>query len=262
MATALTPGMDSSPASTTMKTAFHIDTGPHQMYEIDANGAVGHHPQEWSFGPWSADETNAYRQKRYEEKKRLAEQNGLPPPAPPETVQLSEQDAQELDDDETARAEAAELVAEADKREAEQRDYDRRVAEARALLASPRRTIIPTAEQSPARQRREQVQIPDGWKDLSGPKRRSLAMKLGAPVTVTVPEADSRIESEISRRAGNANAQPSDASPSVDANANVQPSEKPPEPRATGLSPKANREADVPAVSADTPVSTDQPKIP
>jgi hypothetical protein len=48
------------------------------------------------------------------------------------------------------------------------------------------------------------VTIPDDWRDLSFPKRRQIAMKLGASTTVTVAEADKLILAEHDRRVAEA----------------------------------------------------------
>lgn len=45
------------------------------------------------------------------------------------------------------------------------------------------------------------VQIPENWQELTGAKRRGLAMKLGAPGTVTKDDANSFITAELERRA-------------------------------------------------------------
>jgi hypothetical protein len=45
------------------------------------------------------------------------------------------------------------------------------------------------------------VDIPADWKTSSGPKRRSLAQRLGAQSNVTEADANSFIEAELERRA-------------------------------------------------------------
>lgn len=45
------------------------------------------------------------------------------------------------------------------------------------------------------------TEIPADWSSLSQSKRRALAMKLGAPRQIKVPDADAMIEREVARRA-------------------------------------------------------------
>lgn len=189
--------------ASTMKTAYHIETGPHQMYEIDANGAVAHHPAEWSFTPWELQDTNAYRQKRYEREAAEAKAAGRPEPIPPADLTLTDAEQADLDTDGQARADAAELVAQADAEEAKRKDREQAVAAARALLASPVSPPTPRlagiAPMDP--KERDQVAIPDDWESMSAPKIRALAIKLNAPNTVTVDDAKARIAAEAKRRA-------------------------------------------------------------
>ena len=44
------------------------------------------------------------------------------------------------------------------------------------------------------------IAIPADWQDLSGQKRRALAMRLGAQANVTANDANSFIEAELERR--------------------------------------------------------------
>lgn len=37
------------------KIAYHVDDGPKEMYNVDANSAVARFPDEWSHTPWSKD---------------------------------------------------------------------------------------------------------------------------------------------------------------------------------------------------------------
>lgn len=185
-----------------MKTAYHVVTGPHVMYEIDANGAVAHHPAEWSWEPWSVDDTNAYRQKQYEREAAEAKAAGRPEPVAPANLVLTDAEQTELDEDGQARAEAAEIVAEADARDKKKREWEAKVSAARALLATPVNPPAPRlagiAPMDP--KARDAVVIDDDWESASVPKQRSLAMKLGAPNTVTADEAKARIAREVKRR--------------------------------------------------------------
>lgn len=185
-----------------MKTAYHVVTGPHTMYEIDANGAVGHHPTEWSWDPWSLDETNAYRQAQYEREAAEAKAAGRPEPVAPAPLALSDAQQTELDDDGKARAEAAEIVAKDDAMVKEKREWDAKVLAARALLAAPVHAPQPAlAGIAPMNPRdRDAAEIDDGWEGWTVPKQRALAMKLGAPNTVTADEAKARIGGEVKRR--------------------------------------------------------------
>jgi hypothetical protein len=209
-----------------MKTAYHIETGPHLMYEIDANGAVVHHPDEWSSVPWSIEETNAYRQRKHENEVAKAKAAGRPEPQPPADLVLTEEQTAELDADEQARADAAEIVAEADAMERDKREWDRKVAEARALLATPLHAPAPQlAGIAPFDPKaRDNVFIDDNWESFSVPKQRSLAMKLGAPNTVTAEEAKVRIANEFKRRSDPA---PQAAAPLVDQHPAEKTAEKP-----------------------------------
>lgn len=67
--------------------------------------------------------------------------------------------------------------------------------------------VLKIAEQIDPRPRdMAAVDIPAGWHDASGQKRRALAMQLGAQGTVKVIEADSFIEAELARRSQKSNA--------------------------------------------------------
>lgn len=206
-----------------MKTAYHVLTGPHQMYEIDANGAVAHHPTEWSFEPWSLDETNAYRQAQYEREAAEARAAGRPEPTAPAPLELSDAQQTELDEAGQARAEAAEIVAKADAMEKEKREWETKVAAARALLATPLHPPPPQlagiAPMDP--KARAAVVIDDDWESQSVPKQRALAMKLGAPNTVTADEARARIGNEVKRRKEGA------PKPATNAPLDQHPSERP-----------------------------------
>lgn len=185
-----------------MKTAYHILTGPHSMYEIDANGAVGHHPTEWSWNPWSLEETNAYRQAQHEREVAEAQAAGRPEPVAPVPLALTDAQQGEIDADGQARAEAAEIVAKDDAMQKEKREWDAKVTAARALLATPLHAPVPAmAGLSPMDPKaRDAVVIDEAWESFSIPKMRALAMKLGAPPTVTADEARLRIGNEMKRR--------------------------------------------------------------
>ncbi len=45
------------------------------------------------------------------------------------------------------------------------------------------------------------TEIPEDWRSLHQSQRRALAMKLGAPRQIKVPDADAMIEREVTRRA-------------------------------------------------------------
>lgn len=188
--------------ASSMKTVYHVETGPHSMYEIDANNALGHHPTEFSATPWSVDDTNAFRQKRHEREVAEAQAAGRPEPVPPKDLVLSDAQQTELDAEGQARAEAAEIVAEADAMDKEKREWEAKVTAARALLATPLHPPVPALQGvSPIDPRtRDSVVIDDGWEDFSVPKQRALAMKLGAPNSVTAEQAKERIANEVKRR--------------------------------------------------------------
>lgn len=186
-----------------MKTAYHIGDGAKEMYAVDADMAVRAHPTEWSFAPWDIDESNAYRRKRYEAEVAAAQREGRPVPAEPPEILVTDAQRAELDADAKARAEAYEIVKEDDEKKRAAKEYDDRVAQARALLATPRPQVEPAPADrvAPPPAEKGPVDIPDDWRTLSAPKRRSMAQRLGAPNTVTVEEADKKIEAEAQRRA-------------------------------------------------------------
>lgn len=81
---------------------------------------------------------------------------------------------------------------------------DAAASKAVAAMLAKRGGAIKAAEASGIDQRNPHaasIQIPDDWHALSKPKRRALAMKIGALPTCTVVEADSFIEAELGRRA-------------------------------------------------------------
>jgi hypothetical protein len=182
-----------------MKTAYHIGSGPQPFpFDVDADSAVRRYPAEWSFEPWPVEETNAYRRAQYEAAVKEAERTGTPPPPEPVDIELTPEDKATIDADEAARAEARELVAEADAEEAEQRDRAAKIAAARALLAqAPPQPSALAAEQA-AREAGARPApafvLPDGWKDRPIAARRGYAIRLGAPTTITNKEVDAFLE--------------------------------------------------------------------
>lgn len=82
--------------------------------------------------------------------------------------------------------------------------------EARAAVQkyrSENSTVLEMADKfDPAPRAYAAVEIPDDWQAMSGPKRRALAMKLGAQATVKHAESNSFIQAELDRRAHKTNA--------------------------------------------------------
>lgn len=144
------------------KVAYHVDQGAVTMYVVDANAAVQSHPDEWSFMPWSPEDTAAARsarEQRYKEEVEKAKAEGVPPPPPlPPVYEPTDRQKAELDADTKARAEAAAIVKKAQEDEEKRRLEDERVKAAKTLLASPppvpdpneRRPFGRTGEMTPA----------------------------------------------------------------------------------------------------------------
>lgn len=180
------------------RTAYHIDTGATEMWSIDAHKAVGQHPDEWSWQPWSPEETRSYRQNRHDQACKQARAAGLPEPLPPADIDNTLTDAQrsELEADARARVEAADRLKAVQDEDEQRRKRQEQIDADRALLASP----PPQMAQARPAADRAQVPIPDDWQSLSAAKRRSVAIRLGAPHTVTAAEADEVIEREAKGR--------------------------------------------------------------
>jgi hypothetical protein len=185
-----------------MQTAYHVVDGPSQMYAVDAQTAVTRHPEEWRRTPWSIEETNEFRRRKYDADVTAAQQAGLQPPPPPVDVQLTPDQQTEVDEDQKARDDAKALVEKFDKEERDRQDYLDKVAAARTLLTSPRPQPEPVPARDTPTQNAGPVDIPAGWRDLSVAKRRALAIRLGAPNTVTADDADTKIENEAKARDG------------------------------------------------------------
>jgi hypothetical protein len=217
-----------------MKTAYHVVDGPSQMYAVDAQTAVSRHPDEWRTTPWSIDETNEFRRRKYDADAAAAQEAGLPPPPPPVEVELSPDQQDEVDQDRKNREDAKKLVSDFDKEEAERAERLRRVEEARALLATPAPQPEPPRPAPAAPKDTGPVDIPTDWRDLSTAKRRALAIRLGAPNTVTADDADTKIENEAKARDGAKSDTRSNPSGSVGTTPEPQPSTIGP------LSPKAS----------------------
>lgn len=81
---------------------------------------------------------------------------------------------------------------------------DAQASKAVAAMLAARGAAIEKAESTGIGQRNDHaasIEIPADWPSLSKPKRRALAMKIGAQPTCTAVEADSFIEAELGRRA-------------------------------------------------------------
>lgn len=138
-------------ATPSTKTAFHYAQGPVEMYLIDANHAVGNFPDEWSFEPWTPEESEAAHRIQEEKYKRdldehkhaveEAEAAGLPKPAGPrppmKPVMVSDAERQSIDDTEKQRQEAAEYIRKKDEERRAADEEAQREAQARTLLAAP-----------------------------------------------------------------------------------------------------------------------------
>lgn len=187
----------------TQKTAYFIGGGATMMYGVDAESAVRQFPHEWRFVPWPVEDVNAYRQAQYQAQVEQAQRDGKPvPPEPPE-LSMSQEDQAALDEDAQRRREAAETVAEDDRRRAEAAAWDAKVVAARAVLNAPAPqpgtvarplSAVPEAERS-------RVVIPENWQNEGVQKRRTIAIRLGAPLSVKGDEANPYIEAELKRRA-------------------------------------------------------------
>lgn len=84
------------------------------------------------------------------------------------------------------------------------RNWEPMDAEARAAVAKFRgenAKVLQIADRiDPKPRDPAAIEIPEDWRELSGQKRRALAMRLGAQTTVTAKDADSFIEAELERR--------------------------------------------------------------
>lgn len=184
-----------------MKTVYHIGDGAKQMpYDVDADNAVTRHPDEWSNEPWSVEETNAWRKADYDRRVADAKAADLPPPPSPAEIQLSPEQKTAIDEDEARRAEARKIIADDDKYMAEKRDYEAKLAGARALLAQ----LVAEVEQirQPVSRVVPNEEILNDWESRSPSQRRTLAIRyLGAPNTIKAEEADALIKAEVKKRA-------------------------------------------------------------
>jgi hypothetical protein len=57
------------------RTVYHISTGAQTMNSVDASEAVGNHPREWSFVPWTQEVVD-----RVEANLQRIADNADPPP--------------------------------------------------------------------------------------------------------------------------------------------------------------------------------------
>jgi hypothetical protein len=162
-----------------------------QMYAIDAQNAVGRFPDDYSFEPWTDDDTDTparavtragggrippnWRDLSTAERRAVAAGLGAPPEALPHEAD------QVIADEEKRRAGLQEAQAEAEADlEQQARDAARRPGTAPADAGA--------------------VEIPEDWHDRNWPERRALALKLGAPQNVKADEADNLIANELKRR--------------------------------------------------------------
>lgn len=235
------------------KTAYHIDTGPQLMYAVDADAAVSRHPDEWSLTPWSVEDTNAWREGKWNEQAEANKAAGMPPPPRPQAVELTDSEKADLDADAKARQEAYELVEEYEKKKREETEYEERVAAARSLLATP--APVPESQSRPVVSTPPgKVDIPNDWRDQNTQKRRMIAMRLGAPNTVKADEADKMIEAEMSRRQQDAPPNQPDAPTPKNPQA---PSGAPTTPQPLTDEPQPRERVDQPPVEAPVPVPKD-----
>lgn len=133
-------------AATAEKTAYHIADGPVLFpYSIDADSAVGRHPLEWSFEPWSADAASSARKQaseQYDRDAQIAKSRGLPPPNKPlwldaEPVQATPEEQAAIDEHAKAVAEANERLKAFREKQAEEKKVADQVAADEAMVASP-----------------------------------------------------------------------------------------------------------------------------
>ena len=126
--------------------AFHIVTGRQDFpYAVDAQSAVGRHPLEWSYEPWTAEaSTNARKQMsdNYDRDVQNAKARGLPPPVKPawldaEPLVATPEEQAAIDEHTKAVAAASERLAKRRAELAKQKEIDDQVAADEALVASP-----------------------------------------------------------------------------------------------------------------------------
>lgn len=128
---------------TDTKVVHHIDDGAKEVYAVDAHSAVARHPLEWSFTPWDPEAAAANRAKLHEMRVAVAREEGRPEPEPPVEPELTDEERELLAAHRARVAEAKELLAVAEAEEAEKRDREAKIADAKAVLASSGPQIAP-----------------------------------------------------------------------------------------------------------------------
>lgn len=150
--------------------AYHVIDGPQEFpYAVDAQSAVGRHPLEWSFRPWSDKDAEAGRRHvmdRYEREREEAERaagdvmarrQGVALPARPrivEPVELTPEEQAAIDEHAAAVAEANERLKAFRADQAEKQKIADQVAADEALVASPPPRPDPAARRPTAKEKR------------------------------------------------------------------------------------------------------------
>lgn len=143
--------------------AYHVIDGPQDFpYAVDAQSAVGRHPREWSFQPWSADDTDAWRKQMSEQYARdveIAKARGLPPPVEPtwlyvEPLQPTPEEQAAIDEHAKAVADASERLKAFRAEQAEKKKVVDQVAADEALVASPPPRPDPATRRLTAKEKR------------------------------------------------------------------------------------------------------------
>lgn len=120
-----------------MTTAHHVNDGAKQMYLVDARMAVAQHPDEWSHQPWAPEDASAARQRLHERRVAQAKAVGDPEPEPPVEPELDEEDRRQFEEWKANRDKAAEIVAAAEKEQAEKDAKAAEIATAKAIVETP-----------------------------------------------------------------------------------------------------------------------------
>jgi hypothetical protein len=121
--------------------AYHVDDGAFEFpYVVDARMAVGQHPDEWSWHPWTPERAEQAHLRLAEKHARIQEaarKLGLPEPqAPkrPEPMALTDEEQAALDDFRAAQAAAKERIRLRAEADARQRAADEQAEADEALL--------------------------------------------------------------------------------------------------------------------------------
>lgn len=178
--------------------AYHFLEGATNFpYAVDAQSAVGRHPLEWSFDPWTAADADNSRKRlsdKYNNDVALAKSRNLPPPVKPlwidaEPVQYTPEEQAAIDDHAKAVAAAGERLQKRREELAKQKEIDDQVAADEALVASPPPIPDPAARRplTPAQVRKAAATLtPAEQADVDA---RNKAVATPAPPVVMSPAA-------------------------------------------------------------------------